>query len=283
VSRIKECFVTRFPDGYIVNADFSQLEVVALAIVSQDTRLTEDIRTGMDMHTIRASELFNVPLEKVTRAQRQTTKQLSFQLSYGAGAKSMAESNKISKALAKKFIDQYYTRYNAVKRWQDKIAQEVQNTREVTGHTKSGLPQGTGHYIAPNGRKYSFKEYDWKSFDGLADVKFSPTEMKNYPIQGGGADIVAIYRSCLLRTLGIEALTTNILPINSVHDNVMFDCKDKESVDYCVEVLYYSVREMEKRLSVSWNMPIPLEFKIDVEVGKSWDDLIKLDNWRKAA
>jgi len=80
MSRIKECFTTRFENGSIVNADFSQLEVVGLAILSLDQQLIADIRSGMDMHIVRAAKLFNIAEDKVTKLQRQLAKMLSFQL-----------------------------------------------------------------------------------------------------------------------------------------------------------------------------------------------------------
>jgi DNA polymerase-1 len=181
MSRIKECFTTRFPEGYIVNADFSQLEVVGLAILSLDNRLIADIKAGLDMHTVRASKLFNIAESTVSKAQRQTAKQLSFQLSYGAGAKSMSEKNGVSLELAKKFIEQYYERYTGVKEWQNNVANDVKRSRYINGHTKLGYPRGCGYWESPAGRKYSFKEYDpmgkWQT-----DPSFSPTEMKNYPL-----------------------------------------------------------------------------------------------------
>ena len=91
---IKDCFISRWgSDGYLMEVDFSQLEVVALAILSGDPVLKDDLLSGRDMHRMRAAELFGIPEASVTDGQRQLCKQLSFQLQYGAGYKSMAEKN----------------------------------------------------------------------------------------------------------------------------------------------------------------------------------------------
>jgi DNA polymerase I-like protein with 3'-5' exonuclease and polymerase domains len=274
VSRVKECFTTRFTNGKIVNADFSQLEVVGLAILSLDPQLIEDIKSGMDMHIVRAAGLFNVPESKVTKQQRQIAKQLSFQLQYGAGAHSMAEKNGIPKKLAQKFIEQYYGRYPKVKEWQEFVAASVRSTRKVDGHTKMGYPRGVGHYDSPSGRRYSFCEYDpmgeWQK-----EASFSPTEMKNYPCQGfSTGDVMAVYRSAVMRELR-HRLFTDILFINSVHDSVMFDCKDDEAVAHCSKVLYNICKELPKLLTKRFGIEVPLEFKIDVETGPSWAFLTK--------
>jgi DNA polymerase I len=274
MSRIKECFTTRFPAGYIVNADFSQLEVVGLAILSLDPRLIQDLRDGLDMHVVRAAKLFNIEESAVSKAQRQTAKQLSFQLSYGAGAKSMADKNNVELSVAKKFIEVYYERYKRVKEWQDDVAQSVKRTRYIDGHTKLGYPRGNGTFESPAGRRYCFKEYDamggWQK-----DASFSPTEMKNYPVQGFSADVMSVYRSAVMREL-VHTMFTDTLFINSVHDSVMFDCRNKESVDKVVEVLYNTCKELPTFLKKRWNIRVPVEFKIDVEAGVSWGSLYKL-------
>lgn len=274
MSRIKECFTTRFKDGKIVNADFSQLEVVGLAILSLDRQLIEDIKSGMDMHIVRAASLFNVPESKVTKQQRQLAKMLSFQLQYGSGARNMAEQNKIDLSIAKRFIEQYYERYPQVKAWQEAVSASVRSSRKVDGHTKAGYPRGVGYYDSPTGRRYSFSEYDpmggWQK-----DPSFSPTEMKNYPCQGfSTGDVMAIYRGQVMRKL-LPHMFTDIMFINSVHDSVMFDCRDDKSVAICVEALYTITKKLPELLSNRYGIEVPLEFKIDVETGPSWAFLTK--------
>jgi len=274
MSRIKECFTTRFENGKIVNADFSQLEVVGLAILSLDRQLIEDIKSGRDMHVVRAAELFGIPESTVRGQQRQLAKILSFQLQYGSGARNMAEQNKIHINLAKKFIEQYYERYKDVKQWQDYVRDSVVASRRVEGHTKGGYPRGVGTYRSPSGRAYSFYEYDpmggWQK-----DPSFSPTEMKNYPCQGfSTGDVMALYRSQVMRQL-LPNMFTNILFINSVHDSVMFDCDGDESVAICKKVLYNVCKELPMLLTKRFGIEVPLEFNIDVDTGPSWAELTK--------
>lgn len=179
---IKSCFVSRWEDGYLMEVDFSQLEIVALALLSQDPMLKDDIISGRDMHRVRAAELFGKPESAVSDKERTLAKQLSFILQYGGGAKGMAEKLDIDIKLAKSFIENYYGRYTVVKQWQDAIAEAVIASRVNTGeHTPRGFPKGVGHLETATGRVYKFFEYDsmstWKP-----DPSFSPTEMKNYPV-----------------------------------------------------------------------------------------------------
>lgn len=186
----------------------------------------------------------------------------------------MAEQNKIDLSIAKRFIEQYYERYPQVKAWQEHVAASVRATRKVDGHTKAGYPRGVGYYDSPTGRRYSFSEYDpmggWQK-----DPSFSPTEMKNYPCQGfSTGDVMAIYRGQVMRKL-LPYMFTDIMFINSVHDSVMFDCRDEKSVAICVEALYTIVKELPTLLTKRYGIQVPLEFKIDVETGPSWAFLTK--------
>ena len=117
VSSVKQYFISRWEDGYLLELDFSQLEVVVLAILSGDKQLQADLRAGKDLHAISAEALFGPGF---TSGQRKIAKQLSFQLQYGSGAKNMAVTNNIPLQTAKRFIRNYYTRYTQVKEWQDK-------------------------------------------------------------------------------------------------------------------------------------------------------------------
>lgn len=80
MSRIKEAFDSRFPGGVILNSDLSSAEVIALAILSKDENLIEDIISGRDMHRWFASLLFKIPEDQVTKAQRSLVKKFTFAL-----------------------------------------------------------------------------------------------------------------------------------------------------------------------------------------------------------
>ena len=90
MSDIKSCFPSRFEGGYIVEADFSQLEVVGLAALSQDSNLIEDLLSGRDMHRYYTAQRLGIKEEEVQPKDRTFTKRMTFQLQYGSGAANMA-------------------------------------------------------------------------------------------------------------------------------------------------------------------------------------------------
>lgn len=278
MSRIKECFRSRWLDeGRIVNVDMSQMEVIASAILSGDPVLKADIKSGMDMHKVRAAQLFNIPESHVTKGQRSIAKAFSFQLSYGAGPKSMAAKQGVSLEVAQDFIRQYYSRYSVLKKWQDQVAQEVEDARRPgTKRSPRGEPLGYSIWNSATGRRYRFDEQDapdWMRERGVL-TSFSPTEMKNYAVQGyATADVMALYRAMLYREMLIYDWP-GVVPVNTVHDSVMFDAREMmvpSVVQMCREVADL----LPKKLKEYFDMDVDLAFPIDVEVGPTWGELRK--------
>ncbi len=280
MSQIKECFPSRWEGGVILEADFSQLEVVGAALLSRDPVLTDDILSGVDMHRQKASELFKKPEAEVTDKERTTTKRLSFQLQYGAGAPSMSKKLDIKKAIAEDFIRIYYERYSRLAEWQAEIMEGVKRSRRPTeARLPSGLPQGRGEYESATGRLYVFLEKDkpegWRGADLEPD--FNPPEVKNYPVQGfATGDIMAVYRGRVLREWLKQDWRHEALPINTVHDSVMFDCRNKEVAAKMKTLLESVAARLPAILEELWGLASPLSFKIEVKAGPTWANTSKI-------
>jgi DNA polymerase I-like protein with 3'-5' exonuclease and polymerase domains len=282
MSVIKQCFRSRYPiDGRLLEVDFSQLEIVGVAILSGDKALKSDIISGRDMHTVRAAELFGKAEADVTKAERKIAKALSFQLQYGAGAASMAAKNKIPKKLAEDFIELYYARYPTLKQWQEDNIEAVNASRKPSPYrTERGEPAGVGVLESPTGRIYSFTEYDAPEFmredkkwrKGVS-TSFSPTQIKNYPSQGfATGDVMALYRANLLQCFreGLYAA----LPIMTIHDSVMFDCQDKYSAARVFDVCKAQASVLATEIESRWGIRCDLPFKVEAKCGPTWAEMV---------
>jgi DNA polymerase I-like protein with 3'-5' exonuclease and polymerase domains len=279
MSDIKACFPSRFENGVLLEADFSQLEVVGLALLTWDEALIEDLLSGMDTHRFFASKLYNKPETEVTKAERTLTKKLTFQLQYGSGAAGMARKLQIDKAIAQSFIDAYYTRYQRVRQWQEEVAEAVRASRKPTERlTKAGRPRGIGQWDSPTGRVYAFLEDDPPEWMKDRTPNFSPTQMKNYPVQGiATADIMAVFRALLYRRLLGTPLWKSVRPINTVHDSVMFDCKTKEDALQLDKELQEVAATLPEVMMEMWGVPIPVPFSIESKIGPRWSELEELN------
>ncbi len=274
MSDIKGMFPSRWQGGVILEADFSQLEVVGLAMLSRDEQLIADILSGMDTHTFWASKLFSKPESDVTKPERQIAKVFNFQLQYGSGARNMALSQGVKKALAESFIQMYYERYVGVKRWQERIAREVGASRTPYGVFReasraAGLPRGRGTYESATGRIYSFLEQE-PFRDGEAPG-FSPTQMKNYPVQGfATGDVMALYRARVYRLWIVQEWRHQAVPINTVHDSVMFDCDSPETALKVKQMLERVAATLQEELESLWDIQAPVPFRIETKAGPTW-------------
>lgn len=287
MSEIRKAFTSRFgEEGVILEIDFSQLEIFGLAYLSGDRVLKDDLISGKDLHGISATMLFG---PQYTPEQRKIAKSLSFQLQYGAGATSMAASNGIDVKVAKKFIDNYYSRYKGVKAFHDDLLSEVESLRCSRGDrtTKKRLPAGRATWVSKTGRRYTFVEQD--APDWMAEAKFgrpakhtsfSPTQIKNYPVQGfATGDIVPMVVGKLFRELRASQYSEKVKLINTVHDSVVFDCADETVAVVWANMamlIMESAPEMLKELfpeCADFDLPL----NVEVDMGKDWYTMETLD------
>jgi DNA polymerase-1 len=156
---IKGAYVSRWGHkGRLVEFDYSQLEMVALAYLANDRTLIADIGGGKDMHT----ELFiDMYSRSPTKEERKWFKRLSFGLVYGAGARTLAENAGCTVAEAKKFISVFYGRYPGVQIWHEETYGVAKKQRKVSKEHCPVSKRPVGKYVmnTPTTRRYVFKEY----------------------------------------------------------------------------------------------------------------------------
>lgn len=269
---VKRAYISRFPNGKILELDYSQLEMVALAYLANDKQLIEDINNGRDMHR----ELYNGMYGRYpTDAERKPFKRFSFLLVYGGGATTLMAQSGCDRATAKKFISTFYTRYKGVKQYHEAIVKEANDKAVISYEEGTSGPQYTYYHPSPTGRHYVFKKYasDYKA----GELTFSPTELKNWPIQGfATGDVVPMMVGILLRKLEEAGLSHKALLVMTVHDSVLLDTED----EVCYDAACIAKDTLEKAplyLKQYFNIDFPCQLKVGVEVGTTWQDKTALE------
>ncbi|MFY3758161.1 DNA polymerase, partial [Escherichia coli] len=121
--RIRQAFIA--PKGYrILAADYSQIELRIMAHLSQDEGLLKAFAAGEDIHRATASEVFGVPLDKVTGEQRRSAKAINFGLIYGMSAFGLARQLGIPRNEAQRYMDLYFERYPGVLDYMERTRQQ---------------------------------------------------------------------------------------------------------------------------------------------------------------
>lgn len=266
---IKKIFVSRWGDkGVIVEVDFNQLEVVALAHISRDKQLIEDISTGTDIHSALYEALYGY---KPTKEQRKPFKARTFQLIYGAGASAISKQAKCSLDEAKKFIEVFYTRYPGVAEWHKSMAGAADLYGKHLTNKEGQLDKfRTYEHTTATGRKYIFKEY-YNEHVWLARMySFSPTELKNYPVQGlATGDIVPMMLGVLFHKFKNR---DEVRMINTIHDSVMFDVQLSVIGDFLLEVSD-TLKNTHKYYEETFKHPLSLKLNAGVSYGPNWFDM----------
>ena len=265
---IKQIFTSRFKDGCIVEVDFNQLEVVALAHVTKDLQLIHDISSGKDIHSELYKDMFG---RYPTKEERKPFKARTFQLIYGAGAKAISKQAGCSIDEAKKFVDVFYTRYAGVADWHKNFAEQVE-ADSIYELDDDGFREKVKTYIlhTETGRKFCFKEYYSDSTWSTRTYNFSPTELKNYPIQGlATGDIVPMMLGVIFRRFKDK---DDVRMVNTIHDSLMFDV-ELDSVSSFIEEITEILKNTHKYFEDIFKKPLALKLNAGASVGINWFDM----------
>jgi len=240
--RIRQAFVAA--KGYrIVAADYSQIELRIMAHLSQDKGLLDAFAQGEDIHRATASEVFGIPLDKVSGDQRRSAKAINFGLIYGMSAFGLSRQLNIGAGEAKKYMDLYFERYPGVLRY-------MENTRQ--------LAASKGYVETIEGRRLWLP--DIKSSNAIRR-KAAERAAINAPMQGTAADIIK--RAMIAVDAWLEQQNDNsVRMIMQVHDELVFEVKAE-----AVEAASQKIRAL---MEGSVQLDVPL--LVEVGVGDNWDE-----------
>ena len=205
----------------LIAADYSQLELRILAHVTQDPLLLEAYRTGEDIHSKTARLVFGAKTEKELKEKRRVAKIVNFAVAYAVEAFGLSSRVGLTKAEARKVIDDYYNTYTGIKRYMDetpKVAREQ------------------GYISSLFGRRRYFPSINDRNFSVRTRAE---REAINMPIQGTASDIVKIAMLSVDAALKKAGLKTQM--IMQIHDELLFESPTDE-VDAATKIIK---REME--------------------------------------
>lgn len=265
---VKRAYVSRYgkSKGSILELDYSQLEMVALAYLANDLTLIDDINNGRDMHRELYKGMYGrYPTDK----ERKPFKRFSFLLVYGGGVTTLMAQSGCDRATAKKFINTFYTRYTGVKKYHEEIVAKAEKEAVVSYDPDKSGPQYTYFHNSPTGRHYIFNKYPNEYKGGLS---FSPTELKNWPIQGfATGDVVPMMVGILLRELEDAKLTPDVKLIMTVHDSVVLDVPI-DKLEKCAILAKKTLEDAPKYMKSIFNIDFPCKLGVGVDAGVNWQD-----------
>jgi len=224
----------------MIAADYSQIELRILAHLSGDKNLIKAFKEGEDIHSFTASLIFDIKEKDVTDDMRNSAKRVNFGIIYGISAFGLANDLKVTQPEAQEFIDKYFHRYPAVKKFMDNEIKKCEKNGYVT--------------TLLNRRRY-IPEINSKNG---AMKQFAQRQAINTPVQGSAADLIKLAMINIQREIKEQKLKTKM--ISTVHDELIFESPPKEKttvVDLIRDKMMHAV-----------TLVVPIE--VNVKVGKNW-------------
>jgi DNA polymerase I len=237
--RIREAFIAG-PGNLLISADYSQIELVVLAHLSQDENLIAAFKEGTDVHARTAALIFGVDVDQVKSDQRRIAKTINFGVMYGMSAFRLSNELGISRTDASNFIAAYFNTYAGVRRF---IEDLIKKTEEL------------GYVSTIFGRRRYIRTINSQNKTEKAAAERIAV---NTPIQGSAADIVKTAMLNLDKRLAAEHSSARLLL--QVHDELILECPKNAAVETAALVK----AEMEQAVSLR----IPL--RVSVEKGERW-------------
>lgn len=308
-SKVKSIFTSRFgEDGYVCESDFSQLEVVIQGWLSGDPILIDDINSGVDFHIKRLAAKLDEPYQDVYEKTkvakvveyvlgRQNSKEFSFQRAYGAGAAAISESTGMEIGLVKDFIKAEEEMYSGVVEFNQHMTDTIKKSRKLTSKLLfvdgRKFNQGVGWFGTPTGKRYVFKEevapkFLWKKPSWNRDrnwtptyTSFSPTQIKNYPVQGLAGEVVIMCLGIIFRKfLELDNFNNRALMINSVHDCVWLDAH-KDVVIEAGKMVEDVFKNAQSHINTRYKLKCPVRFRAETEIGKNFLDMHEIEEFEE--
>jgi DNA polymerase-1 len=239
---IRAAFIAE-PGYVLLAADYSQIELRLLAHFSGDKLLVEAYRTGEDIHTLTASQVFGVPPLMVNPEHRRRAKAVNFGIVYGLSPFGLSQQLGIDTKEAKRFIDAYFEKYSGVRSFIDATLDQARRDQKVT--TLFGRVRPIPDIHSKNSNLRGFAE----------------RTAVNTPLQGTAADLIKIAMIRIDAELRERKLRSRMLL--QVHDELVFEVPEGE-----VDTMKRLVSE---RMENVYALKVPL--KVDVVVGRNWRDM----------
>ncbi|MBR5097108.1 MAG: DNA polymerase I [Treponema sp.] len=241
--KIRSAF-TAVPGTVLISADYSQIELVVLAHLSDDKNMQAAFKNGDDVHKATASLIYGVEPKDVTPEMRRTAKTINFGVIYGMSAFRLAAQLDITRTQAQSFIDNYFRQYSAI----SKFINDTIKGAEESGHVQTIM-----------GRRRRLLNINSKN---KVEKAAAERVAVNTPVQGSAADIVK--KAMIDVSAALKEADNGARLLLQVHDELILECPDKP------EVVEKTIALLRQKMEGAVKLSIPL--RVSIESGANWGE-----------
>ena len=243
-NKIRQAFIPSDKQNYLIlSADYSQIELRLLAHVSEDENLINAFKSGIDIHTLTASKVFDVKIEEVTKEMRYKSKAVNFGIVYGQSKYGLAKALKITTNEAENFINKYFETYPKIQLYMQAMVELVEKQEYV--ETIFGRKRYLANEI--NSPNAMIRE-------------FARRAAINHPMQGSASDLIKLAMIDFYKKIKDNNLKSKL--ILQVHDELVIEVEKSE-----LETIKKLVKD-----SMELNQPLRVPLLIDINIGETWKE-----------
>ena len=242
---IRKAFIAE-KNNVLISADYNQIEMRILADMADVKELKNAFKDKIDIHSLTASQVFDLPITKVTEEQRRKAKAINFGIIYGITQYGLAKQISVTNEQAQDFINSYFKKFPEIKDYMQRTVKICRKQGYVTNIFGRRI-----HLRGINDKNFSVR-----SFQERAAI--------NAPIQGSAADIIRLAMIKIDKVLGKNNKTKMLLQI---HDELIFECPkvEENSVKKLIKESMVSVSSSDHHI-----FSIPLE--VSINSGNNWGE-----------
>ena len=238
--RIREAFIAS-PGSQLLAADYSQVELRIMALISKDKGLLTSFQKELDIHSATAAEIFSINIDEVSNDQRRSAKAINFGLIYGMSAFGLSKQLNIARHEAQDYIDLYFTRYPGVKNYMEETKAKAREK---------------GFVETVFGRRLYLPDIDSSNYQRR---QYAERSAINAPMQGTAADLIKKAMVKLHKEIIKKSLQATI--IMQVHDELVLEVSNDDISE--IKELTEDVMSNIARLDIN--------LKVDIGIGDNWE------------
>ncbi len=245
---IRKAFIAK-KDHVLISADYNQIEMRILADLADVKGLKKAFKNNEDIHSLTASQIFNVDIKKVNQDQRRKAKAINFGIIYGISQYGLAKQINVTNHEAEEFLNAYFLKFPEIKIYMD---------RTIKFCRKSGFVNNIfgrrSHFININDKNYNIR-----NFQERAAI--------NAPIQGSAAEIMRLAMIRLNKKLS-DQKNQKTKMLLQIHDELIFEAP-KEEAKRISKIIIDEMSSVVKSEQHSFSIPLT----VDLNTGENWGTL----------
>ena len=245
---IRKAFVAQ-KDHFLISADYNQIEMRILADLADVKELKKAFKNNIDIHSLTASQIFNVDIKKVNKDQRRKAKAINFGIIYGISQYGLAKQINVSNFEAEEFLNSYFAKFPEIKVYMDQTIKFCRKSGYV-----NNIFGRKSHFMNINDKNYNIR-----NFQERAAI--------NAPIQGSASEIMRLAMIRLNKKMNEEGYQKSKMLLQ-IHDELIFE-SHKNEVKKLSKIIISEMSSVANSDQHSFTIPLT----VDLNVGDNWGAL----------